>query len=134
VVNKRAYFESRLGKGSAFLHIDARRAGVRVPESFCQDPHLVLQYGYDLKIPIPDLVVNDWGVRATLSFSRALISTAVPWSAVYAVHGDDGEGFVWREDMPPDLERDAGPPGETVPVGKVAAPPPAKRRHLKLVD
>jgi hypothetical protein len=62
-------------------------------------------------------------VRATLSFSRAPFVTAVPWPAVYAIHGDDGEGYVWREDMPGDLEQK--PPAQAAP---------ARKRHLKLVD
>ena len=124
-MNKREYFEARLRAGSGFLHLDARRPGVIVPDAFSQDPHLVLQYGYTLKIPIPDLAVTEWGVRATLSFQRAPFLTAVPWPAVYAIHGDDGEGYVWREDMPGDLERASKPP---------EPPAPARKRHLKLVD
>lgn len=128
-MNKREYFEARLRAGSAFIHLDARRPGVIVPDAFAHDPHLVLQYGYALKIPIPDLAVTDWGVRATLSFARSPLLTAVPWPSVYAIHGDDGEGYVWREDMPSDLER-AQKPETTV----AAVAPPAKKRHLKLVD
>ena len=42
------------------------------------EPHLVLQYGHDLPIPIPDLEVDDYGVRATLSFSRTAHSHRRP--------------------------------------------------------
>jgi hypothetical protein len=132
-VDKREYFEARLQVGSAFLHLDARRPGVRVPEAFADDPHLVLQYGYALKIPIPDLRVTEWGVRATLSFQRRPLMTAVPWSAVFAIHGDDGEGRIWRQDMPPDLDR-AGAGAEGTPRPIPETPSGAKRRHLKLVD
>ena len=48
----------------------------------------MLQYGHDLPIPIPDLEVDDYGVRATLSFSRTAHLTVVPWSAVYVVACD----------------------------------------------
>ena len=54
---------------------------------YTNNKHLVLQYGYTLKIPIPDLKVSDWGVRATLSFSRSGFQTAVPWSAVFVSSG-----------------------------------------------
>src|SRR5688572_3633426 len=85
---KQRFFEARLQRGSAFLHLDARRPGVRVPAPFAQEPHLVLQYGYQMKIPIPDLSINEWGVRATLSFSRSPFATAIPWAAVFGIHGD----------------------------------------------
>jgi len=130
--DKKLFFEQRLAAGSAFLHLDARRPGVRVPEAFADDAHLVLQYGYALKIPIPDLIVNDWGVRATLSFSRRPFATAVPWSAVFAVHGDDGQALVWRDDMPEDVRTRVQPRPEPTP--ERAPPALAKRRHLKLVE
>ena len=77
----------------------------------------MLQYGHDLPIPIPDLEVDDYGVRATLSFSRAAHRTVVPWSAVYVVACDDGRGVLYSEDVPPDVTviaaratSDAAPP------------------------
>ena len=77
----------------------------------------MLQYGHDLPIPIPDLEVDEYGVRATLSFSRAAHLTVVPWSAVYVVACDDGRGVLYSEDVPPDVTviaaratSDAAPP------------------------
>ena len=67
------------------------------------EPHLVLQYGHDLPIPIPDLEIDDYGVRATLSFSRTAHRTVVPWSAVYVVACDDGRGILYSEDVPQDV-------------------------------
>ena len=68
-----------------------------------REPHLVLQYGHDLPIPIPDLEIDDYGVRATLSFSRTAHRTVVPWSAVYVVACDDGRGILYSEDVPQDV-------------------------------
>jgi len=76
---------------------------VVVPQQLRSEPHLVLQYGHDLPIPIPDLEVDEYGVRATLSFSRAAHRTVVPWSAVYVVACDDGRGVLYSEDVPPDV-------------------------------
>jgi len=83
--------------------MDARRPGVVVPDSLRGEPHLVLQYGHDLPIPIPDLEIDDYGVRATLSFSRTAHRTVVPWSAVYVVACDDGRGILYSEDVPQDV-------------------------------
>ena len=69
--SKQQAFLALLREGWTSLHLDARRAGVVVPQPLRGEPHLVLQYGHDLPNPIPDLEVDDYGVRATLSFSRA---------------------------------------------------------------
>lgn len=100
---KQQAFLALLKEGWTSLHLDARRAGVIVPEAFRGEAHLVLQYGHDLPIPIPDLEVDDYGVRATLSFSRTEHLTVVPWSAVYAVACVDGRGVLYPEDVPGDV-------------------------------
>src|SRR5438477_1203440 len=101
--SKQQAFLALLREGWTSLHLDARRPGVVVPPGLRGEPHLVLQYGHDLPIPIPDLEVDDYGVRATLSFSRAAHRTVVPWSAVYVVVCDDGRGVLYSEDVPPDV-------------------------------
>ena len=90
-------------EGRPSLHLDARRPGVIVPAHLRAEPHLVLQYGHDLPIPIPDLEVDEHGVRATLSFSKNPQRTVVPWSAVYVVTCDDGRGVLYHEDVPEDV-------------------------------
>jgi stringent starvation protein B len=101
--SKRHAFLALLREGWTSLHLDARRAGVVVPANLKREAHLVLQYGHDLPIPIPDLEVDDYGVRATLSFSRTAHVTVVPWSAVYVVACDDGRGVLYTEDVPNDV-------------------------------
>ena len=115
--SKQQAFLALLREGWTSLHLDARRPGVVVPPQLHGEPHLVLQYGHDLPIPIPDLEVDEYGVRATLSFSRAAHRTVVPWSAVYVVACDDGRGVLYSEDVPPDVTviaaratSDASPP------------------------
>ena len=100
---KQQAFLALLREGWTSLHLDARRPGVAVPQQLQGEPHLVLQYGHDLPIPIPDLEVDEYGVRATLSFSRTAHRTVVPWSAVYVVACDDGRGVLYSEDVPPDV-------------------------------
>ena len=110
---KQQAFLALLKEGSTSLHLDARRPGVVVPEAFRQEAHLMLQYGYDLAISIPDLEVDDHGVRATLSFSRTPHLTVIPWSAVYAIASVDGRGVLYPEDVPGDVSVMAQPePGE----------------------
>jgi stringent starvation protein B len=101
--SKQQAFLALLREGWTSLHIDARRPGVIVPPTFRREAHLVLQYGHDLPIPIPDLEVDDYGVRATLSFSRTAHLTVIPWTAVYVVACDDGRGVLYAEDVPEDV-------------------------------
>lgn len=100
---KQQAFLALLKRGWASLHLDARQPGVVVPQSFRGEPHLVLQYGYDLPILIPDLEVDDQQVRATLSFSRMAQLTVVPWSAVYVISCIDGGEVRYTEDIPEDI-------------------------------
>jgi len=130
--SKQQAFLALLREGWTSLHLDARRPGVVVPQQLRSEPHLVLQYGHDLPIPIPDLEVDEYGVRATLSFSRAAHRTVVPWSAVYVVACDDGRGVLYSEDVPPDVTviaaratSDAPPPdleAEMVEADEIALP------------
>ena len=101
--SKHEVFLALLRENWTSLHLDARRAGVIVPAHLKSEPHLVLQYGNDLPIPIPDLEVDEHGVRATLSFSKHPQRTVVPWSAVYVVTCDDGRGVLYHEDVPEDV-------------------------------
>src|SRR6266404_2440477 len=111
--SKQDAFLALLREGWTSLHLDARRPGVIVPAHLRGEAHLVLQYGHDLPISIPDLEVDDYGVRATLSFARTPQLTVVPWSAVYVVACDDGRGVLYQEDVPEDVSiMPARTPGE----------------------
>ena len=90
-------------RGSLFVYLDPRASGVSVPTWFARQAQLVLQVGLDLPVPIPDLRVDDEGVFGTLSFNRAPFTCVVPWSAVFALVGDDGMGMVWQEDLPSEI-------------------------------
>ncbi len=88
---------------SMFVHMDPRRPGVLVPPRFRDKPQLVLQIGLNMFVPIPDLKVDDEGITCTLSFDRAPFWVRMPWSAVYALVGEDGRGMMWPNDIPPEV-------------------------------
>src|SRR5579862_5583624 len=118
--SKQDAFLALLREGWTSLHLDARRSGVIVPTHLRGEAHLVLQYGHDLPISIPDLEVDEYGVRATLSFSRNPQLTVVPWSAVYVVACDDGRGVLYQEDVPEDVSIVAArPPSDRAPDADV---------------
>jgi stringent starvation protein B len=124
-------FLALLKEGWTSLHLDARRPGVIVPDGFRGEAHLVLQYGYDLPILIPDLEVDDYGVRATLSFSRAPQLTVIPWAAVYAVACVDGRGVLYQEDVPEDVSVVAATESAEAPPEEMAAVEGAMRRAAR---
>lgn len=105
---KKQLVEQMFGAGPVNVHVDARRDGVIVPEHFRGQPNLVLAIGRKgLAIPIPDLVVDDQGVRGTLSFKGKPFACTLPWSAVYALVDESQKGRVFEADVPPDLPRPA---------------------------
>jgi stringent starvation protein B len=107
---------------------------VVVPPHLKQEAHLVLQYGNDLPIPIPDLTVDEHGVSATLSFSRTPHHTVVPWSAVYVVASDDGRGVLYYEDIPRDVSVIASKGVAEIPHAAAAATTPRALHAVPLGD
>lgn len=100
---KRDVANQLLRKGSLFIHLDPRVSDVIVPPWLRHQAQLVLQVGLDMPIPIPDLRVDENGIFGTLSFSRTPFACNVPWSAVFALVGDEGRGMVWPESMPAEI-------------------------------
>lgn len=125
--SKRDAFLAFLHAGWVSLHLDARRPGVVVPPSLAGEAHLVLQYGRNMPIPIPDLEVTESGVSATLSFSRNPQRTHIPWHAVYGVECTDGRGVLYQEDVPAEVSLVAAADDEerrgALAAGSPAPPP-----------
>jgi len=58
---------------------------------------LNLSYRY----AIPDLVVDDQRVQATLSFGGRPFQCILPWQAIFGITSNaSGDGQVWPEDLP----------------------------------
>jgi hypothetical protein len=120
-----------------YVHLDPRREGVALPDFLREQPRLVLQYGYNMPVPMHDLTIDEKGIAATLSFRRAPHSTFIPWSAVFAMTDGEKHGMVWPADVPADLEMEAPDKPEPPPPAPTPAAKPGKKprpSHLKLVD
>lgn len=113
-----------LEQSSVFVHLDPRKPGVSVPKWFTTQPQLVLQVGLNMAIPIPDLRVDDDGISCTLSFNRSPFWCCLPWTAIYALVGENGQSGVWADDVPPEIQVQ-----KQTATGKPAA---AKRARPKL--
>jgi stringent starvation protein B len=90
-------------RGSVFIHLDPRKPSVLVPARLRLQPQVVLQVGLDMPVPIPDLRVDDEGVYGTLSFKGVPFTCYVPWTAVFALVGEDAKGMVWPSEMPGEI-------------------------------
>jgi stringent starvation protein B len=106
---------------SLYIHLDPRKTEVVVPLHFKKQAQLVLQVGLNMAVPIPDLQVDDEGVTCTLSFNRSPFWCRLPWSAVYALVGDDKRGMIWPDEVPAEVEsaqRQQGPEAPAAPKGR----------------
>jgi stringent starvation protein B len=116
---KRDVANMLLRKGSLFIHLDPRVSDVMVPPWLRHQAQLVLQVGFDMPIPIPDLRIDEDGVFGTLSFSRTPFACTVPWNAVFALVGDEGRGMVWPESMPAEIAAEVEREANRAKLGSV---------------
>jgi stringent starvation protein B len=96
-----------LEQASMYIHLDPRADSVKVPVSFKNQPQLVLQVGLNMAVAIPDLHVDEQGLSCTLSFSRTPFYCVIPWPAVFALVGENGQAMVWAEDVPAEVAAQA---------------------------
>jgi stringent starvation protein B len=106
---------------SLFIHLDPRKPEVVVPTYFKKQPQLVLQVGLNMAIPIPDLKVDDDGVSCTLSFNRRPFWCRLPWSAIYALVGEDMKGMIWPDEVPSEVAAQREGKQQPAPVGSVSS-------------
>ena len=96
-----------LEQASMYIHLDPRVGSVQVPPGFKNQPQLVLQVGLNMAVAIPDLHVDDQGLSCTLSFNRTPFFCMIPWPAVFALVGENGQAMVWAEDVPAEVAAQA---------------------------
>jgi len=143
VPDKRETLLSYLKRGVAMVHLDARRPGVVVPAQYMGDAHLRLNLSY--RYSVPDLVVDDQRIQATLSFGGRPFRCSLPWPAVFGITSNaNGDGQVWPEDLPVEVVETAQqrPARRPMLAAVKDEPPPeqeqseksgAARQHLRLV-
>jgi stringent starvation protein B len=96
-----------LEQASMYIHLDPRAEAVKVPAWFKKQAQLVLQVGLNMAVPIPDLHVDEQGLSCTLSFNRSPFLCMIPWPAVFALVGENGQAMVWAEDVPAEVAAQA---------------------------
>lgn len=114
--SKSELLESLLDRGMVMVTLDARRPGVDVPAQFADDPRLRLNLSYRFQLP---LEMNDWGIRATLTFGGMPHDCKLPWNSVYQMYSHaTKDQFLFPADVPEDLVQ------ATLAHGETPAPPP----------
>jgi len=113
--SKRDAVLALLDRGMVMLHLDARRDAVSVPSFLGREAHLRLNLSY--RFLLDDLVIDENGVQATLSFRGEPHLCKVPWPALFAVtrSGTD-EGWLWPNDLPAELMQGAVEASEVGPA------------------
>jgi stringent starvation protein B len=122
-----------LERGMVMIHLDARRPGVLVPQDLRTEAHLRLNLSY--RFDPPDLSVNDWGVRASLSFSGKRFLVAVPWCSMFAITSYVTKEFwMYPDDMPPELIQQALLAAKHLPASPEDDKPKALLREVVLAN
>jgi stringent starvation protein B len=145
---KRELLESLLEKGMVMVVLDARRPGVAVPSHLARDPQLRLnlswRFGFSMEL-------DDWGVKATLTFGGRPFLCRLPWNSIYVMvsHAERDQQYLFPADLPEELQRlaagagedeeeEEAPEEEAVEVGPEAEPEVrpvvARRAHLGVVE
>jgi stringent starvation protein B len=119
---------------SVYVHLDPRQDSVIVPKWFKKQPQLVLQIGMNMAVPILDLDVGEDGISCTLSFNRSPFWCSMPWSAIYALVGEDGRGMIWPTDVPGELAAKTPKPALKVVGSKKAKKRAAKPEARKKIE
>ena len=139
--NKRDTLDSFLAEGMVLVQLDSRLDDVCVPEHLKGDPTLRLNISGRFGLP---LEVDDWGVRATLTFQGDPFECQLPWKAIYIIISHvTGEPCLFASDVPPEyvsealghLKNKATPlaQAQPQPQPEPAADPESNRMHLRLV-
>ena len=100
---KKPILEELLKEGWVYIHLDPRKLGVEIPSHLKKEMRVVFQIGYDMPVPIPDLLLNKGGIHATLSFSRNPFACKIPWRAVFALVSNEGRALLWPHDIPQEI-------------------------------
>jgi stringent starvation protein B len=116
-----------LERSTVRVFLDPRKEGVVVPPWFKTQAQLLLDIGLNTAISIPDLHLDDEAMSCTLSFNRSPFYCVLPWSAVFALVGDDDHSVVWPDDVPAEVQLESKPAPKPA-MAIVPEPKPASSR------
>lgn len=95
---KRKFFDWLLASGRwPLVTVVTSFPGVEVPEQLkkSESGSCALRYGMDMPTPIPDFIIDDNKISATLVFGSTTFRCVVPWGAVACIQAEPGMGVMW---------------------------------------
>lgn len=99
--SKRSAVEELLEQGMVLVTVDATADDVTVPEHLQDDPQLRLNLSFRFGLPME---LDDWGVRATLTFAGHPFDCRLPWSSIYLIVSHvSGRPVLFPRDVPESL-------------------------------
>ena len=102
-------FNVLLGRGAVQVSFEPSVTGVVCPSTL--EGLTLFEYGLNMPIPMQDILADELGIGATMSFNRSPTWTFVPWSAVHVLVGEGGGLIVTlAEELSTDVA-DAPKPG-----------------------
>jgi len=96
-------FLSAAPDSTVYVHLDPRHPLAVIPNNLKAKSSMILQFGYNMPLAIPDLFVSDGGIQGTLSFKGVPFVCFVPFDSVYAIVNDEGAGQIWGDEMPTEV-------------------------------
>lgn len=96
-MNKHNRFNEMICSGNTVLVVlDPRYESVLVPERFSKQETLALHLGLNTRLPITDLMMDEAGFSATLSFAGKLHQCYISWEAVKSMSFEHNNmGYSW---------------------------------------
>jgi len=85
---------------TCFIHLNGTHQDVELPQFLLKKEQVVLQIGYTMPIPIPDLTICRRGISGTLSFNGQPEYCFLPWEAIFAVIDENNKGITWDSEIP----------------------------------
>lgn len=98
-LKKRELFEQMFEAGTAMVVFDASSPQVKVPSHFATERELRLNFSHNFRLP--DLEVDNEGIRATLKFAEGYCFCDIPWTVIFALQCEAlDKSALWPEDLP----------------------------------
>lgn len=88
-----------LTKGMTMVHFDGRHPDVIIPSELSNDFHVRLNFSFNFEPR--DLILNETGIGATLTFPSGMYWTFVPYDAIFSISSHVTKEFqFWTESTP----------------------------------
>ena len=95
-LEKYSYFNELIDSNIVAVKIHTKSEGVSVPTDYKN--HLSMVITWSLKFKIDDLVIDEYGIKGTLSYNNKPHYTVLPWSSIWSISTSSGDKFrEWQK-------------------------------------